>query len=829
MPRFTDQDGNVWEATGPDDPNPVFVSGPVQAPITIGTPNPAAQYEAPKAAADLANTQNAIADRAADNARADRALALQEAQFAAQQQLQEQKQGGAKPVDTMKIAQLRALEDQLARVSELYRAGPGSTSGVSGIQDFLPTQENDRFNAAGAGLAEVGLAAFRVPGVGAQSDRDLEQFVSANKPSAGDRDAVIEEKLRNLRTRLDNTYEALGIKPEGAVRTDGGQVQPLSAAGAGATEAAVPYPDEGQAEHDALVASLIAGNGGRLDPKAYARARAQLDRKYGLQPNTDGVYEDWARGIDDYLKNGGTIVSSGVQPAVESMGFVDRALNNAVSTDLGAGAAGYLNSAGMGIPELLTGDNMDAIRDAHPLSTMAGEIGGAVTGAGLLGNVGRSAAGMAGRTLSNTGRAQFGRNLATDAVYGGIYGGATEGDALSGAALGTVGSVGGQALGKLGSGLLGGARLSAPAQRLREAGVSLSPGRILGDTASRFEDKMVSWPIVGDAIRNRQQEAFQQFNREAFRRAGDPIGFATDDIGDRGVEQLGDAVGNAYDRATAGVSVPFDDTFMTDMGSVYQYASRMPQDRSNALGEIVDARVGHLADRGTMTGAEFQQAMRALKANRAKVPGQFDGFEDEYRTGVSGVMAALDGTMRRGGGADVVEGLDNANAAYRNLKILEDASLDRAKIGTQTGEAEVFLPSQLIAAARNSEKKYGPSALKQYAKDGQAVLPSTVPNSGTADRMMVGAAGLAGLGSAAGGEYAMTGDASNTMKAAGVLGGLAAMNTRTGQRVLESALLDRPGMVRNMMEEYRMRRGLFGRLPQGLSGHAAVPLVLPIQ
>src|SRR5690606_25547211 len=94
-------------------------------------------------------------------------------------------------VDPMKLAQFRALEEQIARVEELYRSGPGSTKGIRGLSDYLPTDANAAFDSASAGLGEVGLAAFRVPGVGSQSDTELRQFVAANTPRASDRDAAI--------------------------------------------------------------------------------------------------------------------------------------------------------------------------------------------------------------------------------------------------------------------------------------------------------------------------------------------------------------------------------------------------------------------------------------------------------------------------------------------------------------------------------------------------------------------------------------------------------------------------------------------------------------
>lgn len=150
----------------------------------------------------------------------------QEAQLAPlrRQLLQEQIRGaqvnnakatGTK-VDPAKLGQLRALQDQINRVQQLYKTGPGATQGLAGLLDYLPTPANKQFDTAGAGLGEIGLAAFRVPGSGSQSDAELKAFINANRPASSDYDVQVQEKLRNLQNRLNQTYGAMGIKPQGA-------------------------------------------------------------------------------------------------------------------------------------------------------------------------------------------------------------------------------------------------------------------------------------------------------------------------------------------------------------------------------------------------------------------------------------------------------------------------------------------------------------------------------------------------------------------------------------------------------------------------------------
>lgn len=198
----------------------VFVPDETPGAIPIGPqrqPDLAAPFQGQKAQADISNTQANTARTQAQiqndreriglareaNARAGKASeAAAEASRTASQLRKQQADA--------KLANLRAMENQIARVRQLYKQGPGATKGVMGAMDYLPTPANKQFDSAGAGLGDLGLAAFRVPGVGSQSDAELRAFIEANRPSSSDYDSQIEEKLRNLENRLSETYKVYG-------------------------------------------------------------------------------------------------------------------------------------------------------------------------------------------------------------------------------------------------------------------------------------------------------------------------------------------------------------------------------------------------------------------------------------------------------------------------------------------------------------------------------------------------------------------------------------------------------------------------------------------
>ncbi len=113
-------------------------------------------------------------------------------------------------VSPQRKAALDALSRQLATTRNLYNKD-FKGAGIGSVMEYLPTQASSRFNSAAAGLSDQSQAAFRVPGVGAQSDKELQSFISANQPSSWDMDGAAEQKLSNIEGRLIAQRRALGL------------------------------------------------------------------------------------------------------------------------------------------------------------------------------------------------------------------------------------------------------------------------------------------------------------------------------------------------------------------------------------------------------------------------------------------------------------------------------------------------------------------------------------------------------------------------------------------------------------------------------------------
>lgn len=727
-----------------------------------------------------------------------------------------------------------SLDRIVAQLEEQYKSGPGSTTGIAGVRDYFPLTANRQFDSTANAARGIVGSALGFTGGQLNTATEAAMAVGPYLPQSDDRDDVIRDKIERLR-QLANDARTRSVAILGGIPDANGRVTPssvwqqtyatpsgaLGAAAAGSAAQGRPIDPAMQAELNAYVAQ----NGSNITPEGLSQFITGLYAKYGGSP--DFGLGDYAKVTADRLKTGGQI-NTNIPPQTAPLSGVDAFRNDLVNNPFGAGAVGYLDAMGVGGVSALAPEQFQALSDAstgNALAMMGGQIAGSITGTGALGALGRNTIGRAvPASMGGGARGALMRDLGTDILYSGVYGANQGQDALGSAAAGGVGSLIGRGVGNVAGRAIGGLELPAAAQVLRSRGVPLTVGQSLGGIGKSIEDRMTSIPGIGDLVNQRRLEGFQGFNRAAMDEGGAPIGATVSDIGETGVNQLEQQVGDTYTGVTRGKNVPFDPRFDTDMTNIAQAARRMPEDYQSAFDQIGQYRIDPLIQRGSISGEDYQQAIRGLKSARrgAESVGQ-SGFEQEYRNVLTQSMDALRGQMERGGGRSVVEGLSKADEANRLVKTLKDA-VKRAGAGTRSGEIQVFTPSQLLSASQATASKYpGARPFAELTDAGQTVLPSSIPDSGTASRVaqmaipgfLTGAGGGAGY-LAGGQEGAQSGALTGLALAAALgLGG-----TKAGQKALTNALFVRPDAIRVAGKKTLKRAGMFG------SG--AIPLVLPI-
>lgn len=414
-----------------------------------------------------------------------------------------------------------------------------------------------------------------------------------------------------------------------------------------------------------------------------------------------------------------------------------------------------------------------------------------------------------------------------DAVYGGVsgYTSAAPGQEMTGAGIGAVAGLGGGAAGRGiargAANVIGGAR-NAAVDYLRERGVPLTVGQLvgqggrLGRAIKALEDASTSIPGVGDLVNARRSEGFEAFNRAAFDEGLAPIGATTGGVtGAQGVDAARAARSAAYRDALSPVDLTPDAQFGTEIAAARQSANQLPADMAARGNYALDRAAENTAPTGNISGAGFQQSLRRFRraaSDNASLPNGAD---------LGDVMGAAEGAysgLLSRQAPNALDAFNAANAANRNVSVLQGA-VNRARNGGRSGEVEVFTPSQLMDESAANARRFGGGQgttrrpFYDLATAGQRVLPSSLPDSGTARRItsVTAPAALAGIGGAGG--YA-AGDTQTGVGTSLGLGALLALGaTRNGQRALTALIAERPDALRRVGEQLNRRArigGIFG-------------------
>lgn len=830
-----------------------------------------------KDAADIAQSGASAAASGATAARTTALTPLEKEKLAeeiraariANDEAERKAKAGPAPTEekTKQVARLANLDAAVEAINLLTKGFNENLAGqglVRSTLEYFPSQAKGAINSTGAGLADVGLSLFKVPGSGAQSDKDAERFVKANQPSSSDFDATYLAKLYNLRRRLDANVRAEGLPPikwtepsdeaarqffeipeaernklapreVGTLKDVPPELAPseitrtppeMSAMNQPTTAAPMPQgaafdakqtskriPPAMQAEMNEWFASRPRGTVGLEE---YANVRSALDAKYGFG-KTDYVNDPKTKEFLDSYNDPKRPTTTVIPPITQedTRSTMGRVAGSAIMNPVGTAVATGVSGVGLNALDALSPD-MAYLRELNPGSAMLGDVAGSIAGGSAVKALGQKAAEKlfaqyaprvySGLTSTRRG-APLARNALTDITQGATYGAAVEGDGVAGAEAGLTGTLAGGATGRLASlarrfGLRGATRDPAAQELVERYGVQdLTVPQQLGGMARSVEDAATSVPGIGEIINARRGEGIVDMNRAAFREvAGQDVG-----IGNAAEAALAQLRRAAYDAATAGRQFDLNDPgFVTAMQNALAVRSTLTDEFAAKFDRAIQNSLAGtpIADAGQMTGDAYQQAMRKLTSYK---PPSGTGFEQDFREGLSGVQDALTGAVRQQA-PDVVPALREADTMYRGEKILEDA-VNRARKDPSGMGTDVFMPGMLTDAVYQSGRKYpGDVPLDRFSSLAQRVMPSRLPDSGTARRAALTALGTVGLGGAAGlglgfdpEEGASLEDvATGAGIPAAVLAALAAGGSRGGQRALSRAMFSRPQFSQNL-------------------------------
>jgi hypothetical protein len=364
-----------------------------------------------------------------------------------------------------------------------------------------------------------------------------------------------------------------------------------------------------------------------------------------------------------------------------------------------------------------------------------------------------------------TGGIRAGRAAGVGAGIGGATGfGTAEGglvDRLQGGAVGAgvgalTGAAGQRVVDRFARGAVG-ADTTAARQLSRE-GVQLTPGQMLqeaplvGGFLRGTEDRLAGFPLVGDAIQGARTRGLETANIAGAQRGLTPIGETIPPKiapGYEAVEFVQDRLGKAYADVLSRVSPTIDEPLDTGIAEILADApASMGEARARQLAEILSSRVMRNVDPETrrISGEEFKRIETVLGQQQRELARSVDSDQRALGLALGDIRSEFREALARQYPAEAPR-LQQINTGYANLVRIEDATGTAGAM--QRGG--VFTPAQLANAVRRntgsrSQRGAGTGLMRDLATNMGEVLPSTVPDSGTAGR-----AGLAAL--LAGGYY----------------------------------------------------------------------------
>lgn len=489
-----------------------------------------------------------------------------------------------------------------------------------------------------------------------------------------------------------------------------------------------------------------------------------------LEREADPKYQAAMRAAEANLSQGeGTGLSDRVRAASSGLSFglsdeLERALVEAQTRGenlnrriLGQEIPFTASQYGSAYEDLARG-RANEFAQERPLQNFALQMAGGAFAPGM------SAAGNY-VTQGTTGGIRAGRAAGVGAGIGGATGfGTAEGglaDRLESGAIGAgvgalTGAAGQRVVDRFARGAVG-ADTTAARQLSRE-GVQLTPGQMLqeaplvGGMIRGTEDRLAGWPLVGDAIQSARIRGFETANIAGAQRGLTPIGETIPPKiapGYEAVEFVQDRLGKAYADVLSRVSPTIDEPLDTGIAEILADApASMGEARARQLAEILSSRVMRNVDPETrrISGEEFKRIETVLGQQQRELARSVDSDQRALGLALGDIRSEFRDALARQYPAEAPR-LQQINTGYANLVRIEDATGTAGAM--QRGG--VFTPAQLANAVRRntgsrSQRGAGTGLMRDLATNMGEVLPSTVPDSGTAGR-----AGLAAL--LAGGYY----------------------------------------------------------------------------
>jgi len=444
---------------------------------------------------------------------------------------------------------------------------------------------------------------------------------------------------------------------------------------------------------------------------------------------------------------------------------------------------------------------MKPFQEANPMTFGAGQIGGGMlTGGALMKGAGMIPS-FARANPYIQGAAVGGTSGALTPTETGVSGMEAMQEIPQKVGIGALGGAGGTAIGR-GVANVVAPKLDEAAQKLINEGVNLTPGQMLGGALRKIEDKLTSAPLLGDLIDYSRTKGIEEFNKAVYKRALEPIGGKVpSETGRAGVEAVKTQISDAYNTLLPKMTFIPDQPLFDSISRLDKVVIGLPKPETKVISENVKNIIQkHTPPNGLISGESYkaiESDLGELASNYAGAKGTDAMVGKAYKQALADVRATLARSNPQ-----YAEELGSINKAFANFSRIR-------KAGSMANTQEMITPSQLANAVRAADESAGKGAtatgkalMQDLTDAGVQVLPSKIPDSGTAGRSALVNA-LAGLGGGAAGTGAYQSFPTVTAIGAGLAGTAAAPYLPGVRNVVTTAVGKRPESARKLAEAIR--------------------------
>lgn len=369
---------------------------------------------------------------------------------------------------------------------------------------------------------------------------------------------------------------------------------------------------------------------------------------------------------------------------------------------------------------------IEAFRRDEPFIAYPAEILGSVpTGIG------------AGAGLAKMGVQSLAKQAGIEgAVYGAMAGEDTVSDRVKGA---------------IGGGLIGAGvtkalpAMSTQAKKLRDIGLPMTIGQMIGGRAKTLEEAAEAVPFVGGTVRKGRSKAIEGFNEATYNKILAPIGgkLPKGVVGREAYNEAQKQIQNEYNAIMPNLIIPADANIQGRINSIIQSAAEefgdSKQGKSNFevfKKKVEQVLLARIDKDGSISGSQLRQAMTELKNQSYKFSNDPDAFKQTISSEFSNVADMMSNALIDAN-PQYAQRLKNVNEAFSMLIPAERASVS---LGAKGGK---FTPAQLLSgikfndpSLRKKDFARGTARLQDFAETADEVIGSELGKSPTFEKTL---------------------------------------------------------------------------------------------